>query len=132
MLDTVFTITQEVPGDVQELCAAVWDSSLPNRTVGRESIPAALELIYSREHRIYESHFSLITGQQLRCLVSLARRGGKNPYSIDFINDSGIRQPGSIRKALQRLIDLRIIYIFNKEHKFVNPFFRYWLLSKGY
>lgn len=132
MLDTIFSITQEVPGDVQELCAAVWDSSTPNRTINRECIPAALELIYSREHRIYESHLSLITGQQLRCLASLARRGGKNPYSVDFINDSGIRQPGSIRKAIQRLIDLRILYLFNKEYKFINPFFRYWLLSKGY
>lgn len=132
MLETIFSITQEVPGDVQELCAAIWDCSLPNRSVGKSLIPAALELIYSREHRIYENHLSIITGQQLRCLVSLARRGGKNPYSTDFINDSGIRQPGSIRKAITRLSDLKIIYLFNREYKFVNPFFRSWLLAKGY
>jgi uncharacterized protein len=132
VLETVFSITQEVPGDVQEFCAAIWDCSPANRSVAKTLVPVALELIYSREHRIYENHLSMITGQQLRCLVSLARRGGKNPYSIDFINDSGIRQPGSIRKAITRLTDLKIIYLFNREYKFVNPFFRSWLLAKGY
>jgi hypothetical protein len=54
------------------------------------------------------------------------------PFSAEFIQDSGIRQPGSIKKALERLIALNIIFVVRKEYKFVNPFFRTWLLGKGF
>jgi hypothetical protein len=128
----VFAITQEVPGDVQEMCAALWDTTPPQKTITPDHIPAALELIYSREQKVYENYLGMITGQQLRCLVSLARLHGRAPYSSEFINDSGIQQPGSIRKALARLLQLRIVYLSNREYKFVNPFFRAWLLQKRY
>jgi hypothetical protein len=132
LLATIFEIAQEVPGDVQELCAAIWDSTSSRQSITADIIPTALELIFSRERKVYENHLGLLTGQQLRCLVSIARLNGKAPFSTEFIRDSGIRQPGSIRKALERLITLNIIFIVGKEYKFVNPFFRTWLLRTGY
>ncbi|MBN1577166.1 MAG: ATP-binding protein [Chitinispirillaceae bacterium] len=132
LLTAVFEIAQDTPGDVQELCAAIWDSTSSRQSITTDIIPAALDLIFSREQRVYENYLGLLTGQQLRCLVSLARLNGKAPFSAEFIQDSGIRQPGSIQKALERLIGLRIIYLVNREYKYVNPFFRAWLLGKGY
>ena len=56
----------------------------------------------------------------------------KAPYSTEFIKDSGILQTASIQKALARLIDLGIIFVKEKEYRFINPFFRSWLLEKRY
>ncbi len=131
-MKTIFEIAQNIPGDVQELCAAIWDTTSNRQSITPEIIPTALDLIFSREQRVYENHLGLLTGQQLRCLVSLARLNGKTPFSAEFIQDSGIRQPGSIKKALERLIALNIIFIVRKGYKFVNPFFRTWLLGKGF
>ena len=40
---------------------------------------------------------------------------------------AGIRNVGSISKALKRLVADEIIYEFNGEYLFENPFFREWV-----
>ncbi|HLP47651.1 MAG TPA: hypothetical protein VK469_17025, partial [Candidatus Kapabacteria bacterium] len=58
--------------------------------------------------------------------------GGKNLLSAEFLKVSGITQPSSVKKALQRLEQLKIIYVYKKEYKFINPFFRSWLIYKNF
>ena len=58
--------------------------------------------------------------------------GGKSPLSSAFIQGVGISGPASIKKALNRLVQLKVIYRHEGEYKFVNPFFKSWLLWKNY
>ncbi|MCP5052825.1 MAG: ATP-binding protein [bacterium] len=132
LLDKMFEIAQDVPGDVQQCCGAVWEVTSYKDNVDDDVIPATLKLIYSRELKGYESSLSLLTGQQLRCLVGLASVGGKSPLSSGFIKVTGISQPASVKKALNRLIKLKIIYRYKKEYKFINPFFKSWLIYKNF
>lgn len=132
LLDKMFEIAQDVPGDVQQFCAAVWETTSYGDNIDDTVIPAALELIFSRELKGYEASLNLLTGQQLRCLVGLASLGGKSPLSSEFIKATGISQPASVKKALNRLIKYKIIYRFKKEYKFINPFFKSWLLYKNF
>ena len=115
LLEEIFDITNEIPGDVQQLCGALWEVTEPGDTLTKSTIPQALELIYSRELKGYEIALNQLSGQQLRCLTGLARLGGKSPFSKDFLALTGINQPGSVKKALTRLLDLRILYHHNKE-----------------
>jgi len=132
LFDKIFEIGQDVPGDVQQLCGAVWESTSYGDDIDDRVVPAALELIYSRELKGYEISLSQLTGQQLRCLVGLARMGGKSPLSSDFTGFTGITQPASVKKALNRLIKLKVIYRYRKEYRFINPFFRSWLIYKNF
>ncbi|MCX6579585.1 MAG: hypothetical protein NT166_05315 [Candidatus Aminicenantes bacterium] len=132
LLDKIFEIAQDVSGDVQQLCGAVWEGTSYGDNITGDIIPAALEVIYSRELKGYEAAFAQLTGQQLRCLAGLARVGGKNLLSAEFLKVSGITQPSSVKKALQRLEQLKIIYEYKKEYKFINPFFRSWLIYKNF
>ncbi len=131
LLDKVFEIAQDIPGDVQQLCGAVWETTSYNDSVGEKVVPAALKLIYSQELKGYEASLSLVTGQQLRCLMGLARMGGQSPLSSRFVKAIGITQPASVKKALNRLVQLRIIYRYKKEYRFINPFFKAWLVYKN-
>lgn len=131
LLDRIFEIGQDVPGDVQQLCGAVWESTSYGDDIDERVVPAALELIYSRELKGYEISLSQLTGQQLRCLVGVAHMGGKSPLSTDFIAFTGINQPASVKKALNRLIKLKVIYRYRKEYRFINPFFKSWLIHKN-
>lgn len=124
LFEKIFEIAQDVPGDVQQLCGAVWEGTSYGDNITGDIIPAALEIIYSRELKGYEAAFAQLTGQQLRCLVGLARVGGKNLLSAEFLKVSGITQPSSVKKALQRLEQLKIIYVYKKEYKFIKPFFQ--------
>lgn len=132
MLDRIFEITQDNPGDIQQLCGAVWEVTHYNDNIEEDIIPSTLELVFSRELKGYEAILSQLTGQQLRCLKGLARLGGKSPFSSEFIAMSGISQPASVKKALNRLIQLKIIYRYQKEYKFINPFFKSWLIYKDF
>lgn len=125
-------IAENVPGDVQELCGAIWETTSHGDAISKANIGPALELIYSRETKGYEAALVQLTGQQLKCLVGLARMGGKSPQSSAFVQGAGFTLPASVKKALNRLIRLKVVYQHQGEYKFVNPFFKSWLLWKNY
>ena len=130
-LASIFELCCDIPGDVQHLCSALWDTTAEGETVSETCIPFALELIFSHEHKGYETVLTIVSGQQLKLLAALARQGGKAPMSSAFLKNSGIAQASSVQRALRRLIDLRIIFHHEGEYRFVNPFFRAWLLYKN-
>jgi hypothetical protein len=131
LLEKVFEIAQDIPGDIQQLCGAIWETTSYKDDVVTGIIPSALELIYSRELKGYEAVLGQLSGQQLRCLSGLARIGGKSPLSTEFIKETGISHSASIKKALNRLVKLKIIYRYQKEYKFINPFFKSWIIYKN-
>ena len=93
-------------------------------------MPAALEQIFLHELKGYETILKIISRQQLKLLTALARLGGKAPMSSEFLKNSGIAQASSVQRALSRLIKLRIVFHYENEFRFTNPFFRAWLLHK--
>jgi hypothetical protein len=132
VLARIITLAENVPGDVQELCEALWETTGYRSAIDAGRIGPALELIYARESKGYEAALVQLTGQQLKCLIGLARLGGKAPLSAAFIQGVGIAGSASIKKALNRLVQLKVVYRHEGEYKFVNPFFKAWLLWKNY
>lgn len=122
----------ENPGDVQQLCGALWEVTPVRQKITMAHMSDAMQLIYSREAKGYEATLVQLTAQQMKCLCTLARLPELTPYTKAFLEASGIRQPGSVKKSLQRLTQLKIIYLQEQHLRFINPFFRTWLLWKGY
>ena len=131
-LDHIFDICFDVAGDIQQLCSALWDTTSYRARIPKEQVPIALEQIFAHESKGYETILKIISGQQLKFLTGLARVGGHNPTSSQFLRQSGIAQPSSAKAALKRLLELKIIFLYENEYRFVNPFFRVWLLYKNF
>ena len=131
VLDLIFEIAENIPGDIQQLCSAIWEITSYKEIIDESIIPKALKLIYAREFKGYEAILVQLTANQLNCLVGLAKIGGKAPLSSKFVKEVGIELPATIKKALIRLIQLKILYRYQGEYKFVNPFFKSWLLFKN-
>ena len=129
-LGEIFKICFNIPGDVQQLCGALWETTSSSTRIPEKYIQPALERIFSNELKGYEASLTILTKQQFKLLTGLARVGGKAPMSSDFMKQSGIIQASSIKRALNRLIDLNIIFYIDNEYRFINPFFRAWLLYK--
>ena len=129
-LNTVFAICFNMPGDIQQLCSALWDTTSHGANISDEHIPMALEKILAHELKGYETILKIVTKQQLKLLTALAKHGGKAPMSSEFLKNSGIAQASSVQRALNRLLQLRILFHHENEYRFVNPFFRAWLLHK--
>jgi AAA+ ATPase superfamily predicted ATPase len=132
VIDRVLQIANENPGDTQQLCSAIYDVADVREQVGEETIARALQRLFGEERKGYEAHLARITSIQLKCLVAVAKAGGKNTTSKDFITFSGVTHPTTISKTLKRLEDLKILFGRNGEYKFVNPFFAQWLVYMNY
>ena len=130
-INKIFSIADNIPCDVQQLCAAIWETTSYKEKISEKNIPDALKLIFAREAKGYEHILVQITELQLKCLVGIAKIGGKSPQSTEFLKISGIALPASVKKALNRLEQLKIVYRYENEYKFINPFFKSWLIFKN-
>ncbi len=132
LLDEVFRITDGVPGDVQQFCAALWEVSPPDAGLTREQIGPALEGIFRNESRSYEAIVIGLPAQQLKVLATLARKGGESPLGKEFLQAAGITQPSSVKRALTMLCKRRLVFRIPKTYRFSNPFLKIWLVHKNY
>jgi hypothetical protein len=130
-LQHVFKIANKVTGDIQQFCEALWQVTSPNDTVAPDDLKTALELIFAREQKSYETFVSLLTDFQYKCLTALAREGGESVYSMNFVKEVGPHSAASVNRAITRMIDINILFKAGKEIRFVNPFFKAWLLPRG-
>ena len=132
VMSKVFEWADNIPGDIQQLCAALWDITSYRDRITEDHIPKALQLIFARESKGYEAVLVQVSGQQLRCLVGLARLGGSSPLSQGFRQAVGISAPASVQRAPNRLEKLKIIYRREGQYKYVSPFLKSWLIYKDF
>lgn len=130
VFDTIFELVEGSPSDVQQICHYLWNFNGPGDVIGKEDVTAALERIFVHERKGYEAITFPLTAQQMRCLRTLAKIGGKHPQSKDFLKASGIRLPASVKRSLQRLQAIRIVYGPELEYKFFDSFLKLWLRWK--
>ena len=132
-LETVGTIMDtvaDVPGDVQQLCEAVW--GVTSDSVETSDIEAALQVVFMREGDKFESFCERLSPVQFRLLMGIARQGGREIQSRAFLDEAGIGNAASARKAALRLCELRYVYVYRGEYRFSSMFFRAWLLRRDY
>ncbi|CAB1074734.1 hypothetical protein D1AOALGA4SA_2553 [Olavius algarvensis Delta 1 endosymbiont] len=130
-LKHVFNIANNVTGDIQQLCEVLWEVTSVNDIVSPGNLKAALELVFAREQKSYEAFVGLLTDFQFKCLSALARESGISVYSMDFVKAVGLHSTASVSRAMKRMIDINILFKSGKEIRFVNPFFKAWLLPRG-
>ena len=103
-LGGILDICFNVPGDVQQLCSSIWETTSYGETIEKNHLLGAIKRIFAHESKGYETCLKIISKQQLKLLTTLARLGGESPTSSEFLLQSGIPQASSIRTALQRVI----------------------------
>lgn len=115
-----------VSGDVQELCEALWETTLPGAEITSDDFPKAFRLLFSRELGGYEAIIERLTPGQLTVLRAMAVHGGTQIYSQEFTSLTGV-SASSIRRIVGRLMSDRILFLRKGAYRFSNPFFREWL-----
>ena len=131
-IDAVLDFTGRTTGDVQQLCAAVWNTTEKGARLSPADIKPALEEIFEQESGPFELQTARLTRYQFKVLVSLAKLGGRNVYSSEFLSAAGVPSSSTATKALRRLIADGLVFVHEKEYRFFNPFLRAWIISKGY
>ena len=127
---TIMDTVADVPGDVQQLCEAIW--GVTSGDVGAKDIEAALQVVFMREGDKFEGFCERLSPVQFKLLVGIARIGGREIQSRAFLDEAGIGNAASARKAAIRLCELRYVNLFRGEYRFSSMFFKAWLLRRGY
>ena len=131
-IDAVFDLTNRTTGDVQQFCAAAWNTTERGARLSDANIRPALQEIFAQEGSQFEAQTARLTRHQFKMLVALAKLGCTKIYSADFMATAEMPSSAAAAKALKRLVADGLVYLFNDEYRFFNPFLRAWLLSKGY
>ncbi len=116
----------EVPGDIQQLCAALWESSDPDSEIDPSVLKEACERIFSQEIEGFRSMLGGLTALQLRVLKFVAKNGAQNLYSLDSQQAIGA-SASSIRRSLTALASKWILVKDDDRIYFNNPFLRQFL-----
>ncbi len=126
-LDAVFSCAGRTPGDIQQLCHALWETSDEGDRLDARSILRALDFVFAQESAFYSGQLRLLTAFQERVLVAAAAAGGVGTLSEAFMKAAGSANRSSVKKALSRLVDLGILFARDRSYRFNNPFFREWI-----
>ena len=80
---------------------------------------------------IFGDVLSRLTPIQASVLTGLADPAHSRLFSGEFMSANGVKNVGSVTRALNRLKDDELVYEFQGEWKFTNPFFREWLIRRA-
>jgi len=130
-LAMIFEMAHDTTGDVQQLCSAIWNCTEPGREIQENDIRLGLARIHQTENESNSRIIDILTPGQVKVLVGLAKVGGTQPTSKEFLKASGVGQPSSVTKAISRLEREGLIFRDSQGYQFFSPFFRTWLLSLG-
>ena len=119
----------EVPGDIQQLCAALWESSEPGSGIDPSVMQEACDRIFSQEIEGFRSLLGGLTALQLRVLKFIAGNGTENLYSLESQQTIGA-SASSIRRSVTALTDKWILVKDPEKIYFNNPFLRQFLIMR--
>ena len=128
--ERILELADHTSGDIQQFCSALWETTRHGETLEEQHLSPALMRIFAQETKGYEAMLVQVTAQQQKCLRALATLGGEKPYAETFLREAGIQHASSVKKAITRLCQLQFIYPKEEAFRFINPFFKHWLLWK--
>jgi hypothetical protein len=131
VLHSVYRLCSGVPGDIQRLCACLWDITDSGDEIDSTILPEALKSIFAMEAPAYERILHDVSAQQLKTVLALAQIGGESNISQELVMQTGITLVCSVRKAMKGLLEKRVVCFVNNTYKISNPFFGCWLLTKN-
>lgn len=126
----IFACASRIPGYVQELCDTIWDCTDEGTEIGAAEIELGLQSVFARERDHYEIFMGRLTPIQRKVAAALAAHGGKGVYSAEFLAKAQVSGIGTMRRSLTKLMAENLIYRFEDEYRFFNPFFARWLVSR--
>lgn len=130
VLDDILDITKGYPYNVQFLCHELWDTFLDQKVIRREDVLPTLEKVLTQETPLYAAIWDGLPLPQRRILQVIARHGGKNLFSKEFLTIHNLGASSSVFTSVKLL---RKKEVLDKERDFyfiTDVFFKEWIKRK--
>ena len=126
----IIRLVDNVSGDVQELCETIWLATAIGCRISETDVQVGLNTVFAREMKAFAALLSGLTSVQMSVLRGLADPSRPKLFSGEFLSLNGIKNVGSVTRAVKRLEEKEIVYDLNGSWRFTNPFFREWLCRR--
>lgn len=120
-----------ISGDVQELAETTWLATEAGASISQSDVEEGLKIVFAREARLFGTMISRLTTVQMSVLKGIATTEHARVFSGEFLSANCIKNVGSVTKAIRRLVEDELIFEYEGEYRFENPFFRRWLVGRG-
>jgi AAA+ ATPase superfamily predicted ATPase len=139
VVDSLLTLAEDVPYNVQSLANSCWDELLSTRGTGRPTLTAevlqkSLVRAVMELDPIYTSTWTKLTSIQQKALRAFIREKGKSLSSAPVVRTIGASS-STVHRALEALRNQNILRDEATEGKiqlrFDDPFFAHWIRTRA-
>lgn len=123
----VLETANRISGDVQQLCDAIWSTSEDNAELGEADLSNGVDQILKQDGASFAIQTEHLTRYQMKALHGIAALGGRHVFSAEFIKQAGLSSAPTAKRAIEKLINLGLIYCRENEYCIFNPFLIEWL-----
>jgi len=131
LLDSIMDACHQNPGHTQRFCISLWQATSRGTVISEKDIVTAWSLLFAMQKDSYELILTTLSPQQARVLRALAHAGGTSTLSSEFIASTGITLAPSVRKAMTKLLDRRLVQKSGTTYLFCDPFLAAWLRQQS-
>jgi len=127
-LDAALAAADDVPYNVQRLCHQLWNLRAGKAArVTEQDIGEALATILGQDAPYFSAAWERLSLHQRQVLQAIAKAGGRNVFSRDFLTTHRLGSHSSVQTSLRLLLKEQVLFKTNGEYRIADPFFREWI-----
>lgn len=127
--DAVFELSHSIPGDVQDICYHLWNDSKAGEEITAEDLGNTLKRVLRERSSGYEGMWNMLTDNQQKVAIGLARYRDDKYTSHEFMQLSGATSSASIKRGIEALDAKGLIWMRSRHWIFSDPFFALWIVN---
>jgi hypothetical protein len=128
LADRIVEMAGPVPNDIQYLAYEVYGTA--GQTITARDVDTGMRLAVEHESDFNAWRFDALAAGQRRVLKQLADVPTAQPYSDDFRQAVHVRSPGSLRNALNPLVEQDLVSPAGGTYRVTSPYFAAWLRAR--
>lgn len=126
-LDTLLDLVEDYPYNAQYFCHKLWDEYADTKVIRSEYLDPTLIRILNENAPVYISIWDSLTLHQRRVLQAIARNGGQNILSQEFILENNLGNSSSVQTSIRLLMKRQILDRESGIYFLTDVFFREWI-----
>lgn len=103
VVDKILDTVEDYPYNAQYLCHEIWEEKTDIKTIKMEDVGNVLLIVLTRNSPVYLSMMDNLTLFQRRVLRTIAKHGGENVFSDEYIRSNELVSASMLQKSLRLL-----------------------------
>jgi len=123
-------LANDVPGDVQQFCHALWVNSQPGEVIGPRQVERALDYLVDMQANAFVDFWNFLTENQRRLLRGVASLPGDGHTSRAFLEWTQLSSSSASSKAMDAMAKRGALWRAGERYAFSNPVMKLWILKR--